>query len=332
MPVCPTGACELFPLLLPVTIARILFVMVVLAACLRGQTINPNPSKEYIRLGGRILAIENPENISKPAIPAGPASGTQGVSYTYTASGSASSWNNPVQYELNWGDGTNSGWLASGTTAASHSWATAGTYLVTAQARSATNTSVLSALSSSFTVIINPTEAVSTPNTPSGTTSGITSTTYTYTSSGATDNLGNAVQYLFNWGDGTNSGWLATGVASASHSWAVANTYAVTAQARSATNTSVVSAVSAGLSVLIRVPEAVTAPSTPSGTASGVAGTSYSYTTGGSTDNWGSPVQYLFNWGDGTNSGWLGVGGTSASHTWAAPGSFSVTAQARSSA
>src|SRR5437879_4798806 len=165
MPVCPTGACELFPLLLPVTIARILFVMVVLAACLRGQTINPNPSKEYIRLGGRILAIENPENISKPAIPAGPASGTQGVSYTYTASGSASSWNNPVQYELNWGDGTNSGWLASGITAASHSWATAGTYLVTAQARSATNTSVLSALSASLAVILNDTMAVLAPNT-----------------------------------------------------------------------------------------------------------------------------------------------------------------------
>jgi len=53
-----------------------------------------------------------------------------------------------------WGDGTNSGWLASGTTSASHAWSTGGTYSVSAQTRSSTNTSIVSAVSGAFTVTI----------------------------------------------------------------------------------------------------------------------------------------------------------------------------------
>jgi hypothetical protein len=36
----------------------------------------------------------------------------------------------------------------------------------------------------------------------------------------------------------------------------------------------------------------------------------------------------MFNWGDGTNSGWLAPGTTSASHVWASPGTYQVTASA----
>src|SRR5580692_7455697 len=48
--------------------------------------------------------------------------------------------------------------------------------------------------------------------------------------------------------------------------------------------------------------EAVTMPTTPNGAASGSAGTSYTYTTGGSTSSLGNTVQYQFTWGDGTFS------------------------------
>ncbi|MGD0624593.1 MAG: fibronectin type III domain-containing protein, partial [Thermodesulfobacteriota bacterium] len=51
------------------------------------------------------------------------------------------------------------------------------------------------------------------------------------------------------------------------------------------------------------VPETITAPNTPSGPTSGTTGTSYSFSTGGSSSNLGHSVQYQFDWGDGTYSG-----------------------------
>jgi len=75
--------------------------------------------------------------------------------------------------------------------------------------------------------------------------------------------------------------------------------------------------------------EAVSAPSRPTGNASGVKSKSYSFSTGGSASNLGHPLQYLFEWGDGTNSGWLPTGATSANHSWAATGTFQVRALAR---
>jgi hypothetical protein len=270
------------------------------------------------------------ETVSTPSTPAGPISGTSGVVYSYSTGGSSDNLGNPVQYQFSWGDGTYSGWLGTGTTSASHSWA-AGSYGVTAQARSATNTAVVSSPSGTLTVNITAPESVSAPSTPSGPTSGTAGTIYSYLTGGSTDNLGNPVQYLFNWGDGTNSGWLSTGTTSASHSWA-AGSYGVTAQARSATNTSVVSSPSGALTVNIKLPESVSAPSTPSGPTSGMTGISYSYATGGSSDNLGNAAQYQFTWGDGTYSGWLNTGTTSASHTWQQTGNYSLSAQARSAA
>ena len=72
----------------------------------------------------------------------------------------------------------------------------------------------------------------------------------------------------------------------------------------------------------------VTAPSTPSGPASGAAGASYTYSTGGATTTSGDTPQYMFNWGDGSNSGWLAPGTASASHIWASPGTYQVSASA----
>jgi hypothetical protein len=76
----------------------------------------------------------------------------------------------------------------------------------------------------------------------------------------------------------------------------------------------------------------VSAPSTPSGPSSGVPGASYTYSTGGSTATSGDTPQYRFNWGDGSNSGWLAPGTTSASHVWASPGTYQVTATAEDAA
>jgi hypothetical protein len=67
-------------------------------------------------------------SISSPSTPSGPSSGTEGASYTYSTGGSIATSGDTPQYMFTWGDGTNSGWLASGTTSASHAWASPGTY------------------------------------------------------------------------------------------------------------------------------------------------------------------------------------------------------------
>ena len=48
-------------------------------------------------------------------------------------------------------------------------------------------------------------ETVSTPTTPSGPTSGSTGASYSYSTGGASSNLGHTLQYRFDWGDGTYS-------------------------------------------------------------------------------------------------------------------------------
>ena len=74
--------------------------------------------------------------------------------------------------------------------------------------------------------------------------------------------------------------------------------------------------------------EVISTPKAPSGSSSGYTGTSYKFSTGGSTSSLGSshPVEYQFDWGDGTFSSW---GSYSQSHAWTVPGNYSVKAQAR---
>lgn len=100
-----------------------------------------------------------------------------------------------------------------------------------------------------FIIVTLPSETVSAPNTPSGSTSGLAGTPYTYSTGGSTSSLSHTVEYRFDWGDGTYSSWSSS--ASASNSWSSAGTYSVRAQARCATHTSVVSSWSSGLSVTI---------------------------------------------------------------------------------
>jgi len=54
-------------------------------------------------------------------------------------------------------------------------------------------------------------------------------------------------------------------------------------------------------------------PTTPSGPTQGKPGTEYTFTTS-TTDPDGDDIYYLFDWGDGTDSGWLDTG--EAKHTW----------------
>ncbi len=71
-------------------------------------------------------------------------------------------------------------------------------------------------------------------------------------------------------------------------------------------------------------------PSTPTGGASGQAGTPGNFSTS-TTDPDGDAVRYTFDWGDGTQTqtGYLASGATAnASHAWGSPGTYSVRAMA----
>jgi len=92
-------------------------------------------------------------------------------------------------------------------------------------------------------------EAVSTPNIPSGSNIGDIGRRYTYSTGGSLSNLGHSIQYFFDWGDGTSSGWLPAGITTASKSWSSAAVYPIKVRARCATDFMVSS--SSGTKILI---------------------------------------------------------------------------------
>jgi len=73
-------------------------------------------------------------------------------------------------------------------------------------------------------------------------------------------------------------------------------------------------------------------PTKPSGTASGVIRNEYTYFSS-SIDSDGDQIYYLFDWGDGTDSGWIGPYGSGEtaeiSHSWATRGNFEIKVKAK---
>ena len=273
------------------------------------------------------VTINLPPNT--PAKPSGPTTGSPNVVYTYTSS-TTDPEGNQVYYLFDWGDGTNSSWkgpYASGATAsANHSWSAGGTYQVKVKAKDSWQ--MQSGWSDVLTVLINT--PPNKPTKPSGPTTGVPNTSYTYTTS-ASDPEGDLVYFQWNWGDGNISAWLGpygSGVtASASHSWSAKGTYQVTVKAKDASSES---PVSDPLSVTINSPP--NKPARPSGTASGKINVEYTYTDS-TTDPDSDQVYYLFDWGDGTNSSWIGPyasGATAtAKHTWTVQGTYQIKVKAK---
>lgn len=72
--------------------------------------------------------------------------------------------------------------------------------------------------------------------------------------------------------------------------------------------------------------ETITPPTTPSGNESLRVLEAGTYYTGGSFSNLNHPVEYLFEWGDGSLSSW---GGATQNHSWSNTGTFYIKAKAR---
>ena len=73
--------------------------------------------------------------------PTGSSGGVVGTVHTYQTGGVTNNLGHTVEYRFNWGDGSYSTWSMA--TSASHAWTTAGSYLVKAEARCQTDTTVM---------------------------------------------------------------------------------------------------------------------------------------------------------------------------------------------
>jgi parallel beta-helix repeat protein len=99
-----------------------------------------------------------------------------------------------------------------------------------------------------------PYEVISTPTAPSGPSNGTIGMSYSFMTSNSFSSIGDSVQYLFDWGDGTNSGWLPVGITRASKYWISSGQHLVRSCARCSSHKAVVSAWSAESSVKMDVP------------------------------------------------------------------------------
>lgn len=108
-------------------------------------------------------------------------------------------------------------------------------------------------------------ETISTPSTPTGSSTGIFNESLTYITGGSISSLEHSVQYRFNWGDGNYSEWSSS--TSATHSWSSLGNYMVQAQSRSSANPDIASDWSGSKGVTINpTPTATPTPSPPSPT------------------------------------------------------------------
>jgi hypothetical protein len=138
---------------------------------------------------------------------------------------------------------------------------------------------------------------------------------------------------LFDWGDGSNSGWIGpyssgqTGTGS--HNWTVLGTYNVKVKARD-----IWGAGSIWSEPLVVTITDNTPPEIPeiTGPTEGKPGNEYLFnlqTTDGEEQN----IYYFVDWGDNTTTGWLGpyVSGTQihVTHSWAEQGNYTVKAKAK---
>ncbi len=294
-----------------------------------GVAIRINQSGSWITYCTEVVVIAIYTTDQAPgtcSTPSGASNGSPGTSYGFSTAATDPEGDN-VYYVFDWGDTTqsNSGWYASGQTGtAYHSWSVAGTYQVKAYAVDPYGASSAS-WSGQHQVVINTPPA--TPSVPSGPSVGSPLTTYGFSTS-STDPDGQQVRYYINWNDGYQdvTGWVNSGQsASPNHFWGAAGSFNVIAMAEDSLGG--LSGWSAAHNIVINTDP--NAPSTPTGTISGIPNVSYNYSTS-ATDPDGNNVKYTFEWDDGspqTTTGWLvsGVTGTLA-HVFATHGTFHVKA------
>jgi hypothetical protein len=282
----------------------------------------------YSPLAARPISVNNnvannPPN--KPSTPSGPATGVTGVLYQYTTSATDPDSGDQIKYGLDFNNdgiidpGHWTAYYASGATCTlGVTFNSLGTYYLSVKAED--NHGAQSAFSSALTVVVSagtnnpPTVSITSPS--SGTT---VSNSITITGT-ASDSDGTVTQVEVCIDSG--SWWTATSTNSWTTSWdtTTVSDGSHTISARSKDNNG---AYSTFTSVPITVSNVVNnqpnKPNKPTGQTSGKAGRTYQYNSS-AVDPDGDQVSLLFDWGDGTDSGWLtpvnSGQNVTASHSW----------------
>jgi len=266
-----------------------------------------SPSSDTVTITSGGNTPPNPPNT-----PSGPTTGTAGIPNTYATS-TIDADGDQVKYGWDGnGDSVVDHWTSyysSGATCTIQiTWQSPGTYNVQVKAEDQYGSQ--SGFSQTLTVIItagsnNP---PNTPSIPSGPTSGSTGSSLTYQTS-SIDIDGDKVKYGFDWdGNGIVDTWTGLynsgATVSASHTWSSPGTYSVKVMAEDQHGAQ--SGYSQPLIVTI-TSAGNNAPHKPSisGPTQGKSGTRYPYEAS-TTDPDGDKIHYYFDWGDGTNSGWVG--------------------------
>jgi hypothetical protein len=279
-----------------------------------------------------ILNIENhPPNT--PSKLSGPTSGEPGVKYNYTTS-TTDPDGDKVRYGLEGtGDNTVDFWTiyynSGATCGVTIVFDYPGTYYLRVKAED--EHGAQSGFSSVLTVVISP-------NTPP--TVSITSPSSGATVSGSINIQGTAGDY-----DGivtqvavridSGSWWIAKGTISWIYSWDTTNvsdgSHTIYACSKDNNNAySTFASVPINVSNLVNTPP--NKPSKPTGLTYGKVGVSYSYESE-AIDNNSDLIYYLFDWDDGTDSGWIGLYQSGdicqVSHIWNTRGNYAVKVKAK---
>lgn len=172
-----------------------------------------------------------------PTMPTGPATGKINTTYTFTTS-TIDPDGDDVQYGWDW-NGDNiidqwTGFYESGLTVSlSHLYNSSGTYNIKVVAKD--ENGAQSGFSMPRTIVITGNTAPEKPTRPNGPISGRAGVSYIYSSS-TTDLEGHNIYYLFDWGDGTKSGWIGPyssgDIAAESYTWSNTGTFAVKVKAK----------------------------------------------------------------------------------------------------
>ena len=297
---------------------------------------NDGGGVRYFNIDCNVVSNSPPNNPSKPS---GPTSVTEGVQYDYTISTTDPDGDN-VKYGIDFdNDGVvNPGhwtdFCPSGVTVTVKiTFYGAGTRYMRAIAEDVHGAQ--SGFSSALTIVVSGANNLpDTPSIPTGPASGNTGTSYSYSTS-TTDPDGDTVKYGWDWdGDSTVDEWSSLmnsgSTDSRSHTWTATGTYNVKVKAEDSHGAQ--SGFSSAKTVVISSDNPPNKPSTPSGSTSGKAGISYSYSSS-ATDPNSDKVYYWFDWDDGTDSEWIGPYNSgqmaSASHIWDAQGGYSIKVKAK---
>jgi hypothetical protein len=270
----------------------------------------------------------NAQPPTDPITPIGPSSGFVGITYDFQTTSSEPNGDS-IKYGWDW-DGDDevdewTGFYPSGAMATiSHAFDSTGSYSIKVMAKDQFGTE--SGFSTPLSVSISAGDPPDIPSAPSGTTNGMHGTLYEYSTSSFDPNMGDQISYWFDWGDGSNSGWVGPynpgQVATDSNIWDEPGSFDVKVKAKDLAGSE------SGWSSITTVDMGNTPPDTPrrpNGPMDGVVGINYQYSTT-TTDPEGDNIAYLFDWGDGTDSGWTTM---SSYHSWSAPGTYQVRVKAK---